>query len=367
MVIEWNTIFHEVSIGFKLIEMAFILFFAILFILKVKNKEETKNQKEIYLGTAFFMVCYVISDILFLLAYYGIEFEDSIFYYYSWKLATIIGIIGTTFFIFTIEKNIGIIKRLKTHYLFTFLSLGVLTLIILINNTTSRLIVYLSLPFIFILVLFFHFYIYLKAPKEYKKDLFLSFFGFLIFLISYTLPTAIAQYILNIPLDTLIIISSTLIVCGIGLYTIKIPPNAELEWHKSIIALLIIHSKKGITLYDYVFNQKLENDLDESDLIAGGLVGISTIIQEMTKSTTNLKIIQQEKRVIILENGSFIISALISNEDLQILRKKLIILTQKFENLFNLYLKDWNGNVEIFKPTKALIEESFEILKFFNK
>ncbi|MHA1651420.1 MAG: hypothetical protein ACTSYB_14605 [Candidatus Helarchaeota archaeon] len=361
MVLEWDAIFHEIAIGFKLIEIAFILLFAIFFLLKIGNKDETRNQKEIYFGTAFFLICYLLSDIFFLLAYYGNLFEEPSFYYQSWKIATIIGIIGTICFIFTIERNIDIIKRLRTHYAFTFASIGILLAMILIDIEISRIIAYLSLPLVFIFVLLFHFYIYLKAPREYKRDLFLSFIGFFIFLVSYTLPTEIARSILPIPMDVLLIISSTLVIFGIGIYTLKIPPNAELEWHQKIIALLIINSQNGITLYDYSFGPALE----ESDLIAGGLIGISSIIQEMTKSETKLKIIQQEQAIILLEHGVFVTIALISREDLQILRKKLNELIVKFELLFKAQLVNWTGNIEIFQPAKALVEETFEISKFF--
>ncbi|TFF90632.1 MAG: hypothetical protein EU548_02040 [Promethearchaeota archaeon] len=362
MALPWDVIYHEISVGFKLIEIAFFLLFAMIFILKLRNKYETRSQKEIYLGTTIFMLCYLVSDVFFLLAFYGNIYLETNFYFQSWKIATIIGISGTAFFIFTIEKNIGIIKRLKTHYAFTIISSVLLILTIVINVEIGRLIAYLSLPFIFLLVLLFHFYIYLKAPNEYKRDLFLSFLGFLIFLISYTLPTEIARNILSIPMEHLLIISSILIIFGIGLYTIKIPPNAELEWHESIIALLIIHSVKGMTLYEYDFKEKM----GDGDLIAGGLVGISSIIQEMTKSNTDVKIIQQENRNILLEHGEYVTTSLISNEDLQILRKKLSNLTDEFERLFKEQLKDWKGNLDIFQPAKALIEQTFEIERFFT-
>ncbi|MBD3230233.1 MAG: hypothetical protein GF329_18790 [Candidatus Lokiarchaeota archaeon] len=362
MAIPWATIFHEISIGFKLIEIAFILLFAIIFLLKVRNKNETRNQKQIYLGNSVFLLCYLISDVFFLLAFYGDLYSEPIFYFQMWKIATIIGISGTAFFIFMIEKNIGIIKRLRTHYAFTIISSVLLVLTIVINLEMGRIIAYLSLPFIFLLVLLFHFYIYLKAPNEYKRDLFLSFLGFLIFLISYTLPTEIAQTIIPLPMDYLLIISSILIIFGIGLYTIKIPPNAELEWHESIIALLIIHSVKGMTLYEYNFREKM----GDGDLIAGGLVGISTLIQEITNSDTDVKIIKQEKRNILLEHGEFVTVSLISNEDLQILRKKLNNITTEFERLFKEQLKDWKGNLDIFLPAKALVKETFEIKRFFS-
>ncbi|MFX0137454.1 MAG: hypothetical protein ACFFDN_27690 [Candidatus Hodarchaeota archaeon] len=362
MILKWDVIFHELSVGFKLIEMAFILLFAMFFLMKIRKKDETRNQKEIYLGTAIFLICYVFSDVFFLLAYYGKVYYVLSFFYQSWKIATILGISGTIVFIFTIEKNIGIIKRLNTRFVFTFISLGILIAIIIITVEFSRLLAYMSLPFVFMLILLFHFYIFLKAPQEYKRDLFLSFLGFFIFLASYTLPTEISQNILPLSMEALLLISSTCIIIGIGIYTLKIPPNAELEWHQKIIALLVIHAEKGLNLFDYSFGPAME----ESELIAGGLIGISTIIQEMTKSATKLKIIKQEKANIILEHGKYVVIALISKEDLQILRKKLNSLISKFELLFSEQFQDWTGDVSIFRPTKALIEEIFETSKFFS-
>ncbi|MHA1378792.1 MAG: hypothetical protein ACTSRG_10460 [Candidatus Helarchaeota archaeon] len=361
MLLRWDEIFHEIAVGFKITEAAFILLFALIFFIRIRNEEETKNQKEIYLGTAVFLICYVFSDIFFLLAYYGQMFYVLSFYYENWKIATIFGISGTTFFIFMIEKNIDIIKRLNTKFAFTIISSGVLVVAILINVEISRIIAYLSLPFVFLIVLLFHFYIYLKAPKEYKKALFLSFIGFFIFLASYTLPTEIARNILSLPIEDLLVISSTCVIFGVGLYTFTVPPNAELEWHQKIIKLIIIHSQKGLSLFDYSFRGVSEG----SDLIAGGLVGISSIIQEMTSSETKVKIIKQEQANILLEHGSFVTIALISVEDLQILRKKLNQLIDLFESLFRDILDDWRGDVGIFQPAKALIEEVFEVSKFF--
>ncbi|MHA1279047.1 MAG: hypothetical protein ACTSQ8_17780 [Candidatus Helarchaeota archaeon] len=360
MAIAWDVVFHEVSIGFKLIEIAFMLLFALFFFLKLQNKEETRAQKELYLGTGIFLICYLFSDIFFLLAYYGTVFGDMLLYYQFWKIATLIGIAGTSFFIFTIERNIDIIKRLRTHYIFTAISLALFITVIFITVELSRIIAYLSLPIVFILVLVFHFYIYLKAPNEYKRALFLSFLGFFIFLISYTLLTDAARAFIPIPMDILIIISSTLVITGIGLYTLKIPPNAELEWHRKIIALLIMHAESGICLYDYAFNATME----ASNLITGGLIGISSLIQEMTQSETKLKIIKQEKASILLEHGTYIIGALISSEDLQIIRKKLKYLIDKFENLFQEQLHNWIGEVSLFQPARALVQEAFETKKF---
>ncbi|MHA1264762.1 MAG: hypothetical protein ACTSRS_05950 [Candidatus Helarchaeota archaeon] len=363
MTIEWDTIFHETAIGFKLIEIAFIMLFALFFLLKLRQKEETRAQKEIYLGTGTFLLCYLWSDVFFLLAYYGILFEDLSFYYQFWKIATIIGIAGTSFFIFTIERNIDIIKRLNTRYIFTIFSIALLITVTLIDVELSRIIAYISLPLVFMLVLTFHLYISLKAPKEYKSDLFLSFLGFFIFLISYTLLTEIARTIIPLPMDVLIIISSTLVITGIGLYTLKIPPNAELEWHKQLIALLIMHSQSGICLYNYAFSTTTK----ESNLITGGLFGVSSIIQEMTTSQTDLKIIKQEDASILLEHGTYAMVALISREDLQILRKKLQTLIRRFESLFKEQFIKWDGNITIFQPAKALVEEVFETAKFSLK
>ena len=50
MVLNWNVIFNEMAVGFKLIEMAFILFCALIFVRKIREKDETRTQKEIYLN-----------------------------------------------------------------------------------------------------------------------------------------------------------------------------------------------------------------------------------------------------------------------------------------------------------------------------
>ncbi|HUY01586.1 MAG TPA: MFS transporter [Candidatus Deferrimicrobium sp.] len=138
-----------------------------------------------------------------------------------------------------------------------------------------------------------------------------------------------------------------------------LPPRKELEWYRTIKHLYVIH-ENGVCMHDYAF-RKSETD---SQLVSGGISGIMAIIQELTESKTRLKIIKQEDMNILLQYGTNITVCLLATEDLSILRKKMKIFTQEFEEFFRTVIPNWNGNIDYFSPADILIERIFELEKF---
>ena len=116
-------------------------------------------------------------------------------------------------------------------------------------------------------------------------------------------------------------------------------------------------SRTGIPLY----SQSLQDQEPVADaILAGGaIVGISTIVNEITKMK-DLKVIKQENYCIMLEAGSHVILAVLTWKDLKIIRQKMIDFVSDFESFFSDLLKVWKGDMEVFLPSKRLVENHFE-------
>lgn len=138
-----------------------------------------------------------------------------------------------------------------------------------------------------------------------------------------------------------------------------LPPKKERQWFSKLRQLYVIN-EGGINLFNYSFSPQKTDPL----LVSGGISGLCTIVQELTMSESKLKVITQEKAIIILNHGSFVTSALIVSEDLKVLHRKLEIFTNEFEKFFGALFKSWVGDTSIFTPGQVIAERLFEIEKF---
>ncbi|MFX0134706.1 MAG: hypothetical protein ACFFDN_13785 [Candidatus Hodarchaeota archaeon] len=94
-------------------------------------------------------------------------------------------------------------------------------------------------------------------------------------------------------------------------------------------------------------------------MIAGSISGISSIIQELTRSKERIEVIKQKDLKILLKYGKFVTAALIAEEDLEILHSKLKMLIDEFETLFQYVLPKWKGDLDVFSPVKVMVERIF--------
>ncbi len=146
---------------------------------------------------------------------------------------------------------------------------------------------------------------------------------------------------------------SGIIFFAVGFWSL--PSLKELEWRDKIKHLYII-LEGGVNIYDHSF---IIEDTFQSDLMAGGISGITTLMQELTKSKERAEVIRQKDVQILFKYGKFITAALIAVEDLEILHFKLKKLVDEFEILFQYILPKWKGDLEIFSPVKVMVERIF--------
>ncbi len=118
-----------------------------------------------------------------------------------------------------------------------------------------------------------------------------------------------------------------------------LPVLKELEW-RGKLKHLYLTLKSGICIYDRSFSGDREAN---TDLVAGGITGIATLIQEMTASNGKLEVIRQEGVKILLSPGVHTTGVLVAGEDLNILHKKLATFVSESESLFQYEFPSWKG------------------------
>ncbi|MFX1450597.1 MAG: hypothetical protein ACFFCM_07135, partial [Promethearchaeota archaeon] len=134
--------------------------------------------------------------------------------------------------------------------------------------------------------------------------------------------------------------------------------ESEINWHKRVHYLSLYFQKSGICIYDYTFKSKYELS---PHLISGGITGIASLIQELTRSKSKVKIVEQEEMTILLEYGKYISAALITEENLITLRNKLVELIDDVEEFFQEELENFSGDIEPFSKIGKFVQRIFEI------
>ncbi len=133
-----------------------------------------------------------------------------------------------------------------------------------------------------------------------------------------------------------------------------LPSKEEREWRSCVQNLFLMFG--SINIVHYPFHGK--KAIDE-DLFAGGISGMSALIQELTSSDEQIEVFSQKNTKIILKYGKYLTGALISSKDLNILHHKLQGVIDDYEDIFVDYFEDWDGELLKFNPGIRLIKRHF--------
>ncbi|MDD1778703.1 MAG: MFS transporter [Candidatus Helarchaeota archaeon] len=197
-------------------------------------------------------------------------------------------------------------------------------------------------------------------PRQYIRDsnyIYFSFMG-IGMLCGVLLGELMRPVILFDPVYLTITLLFIFVIATLIISQIKdtLPAREELEWKDTIRDFFCILSDKGICVYRHPFKREIEI---EENLFAGGISGITTMIQEMVKSDKKTKIIDQEDVKLLFEMDTDITCVLISGKNLKILRQKLQSITHEIELLFKEVFPIWEGNLDIFLPIGSLVKKYF--------
>jgi len=199
----------------------------------------------------------------------------------------------------------------------------------------------------------------IRATREIKKHMIIIMLGLTGGVIGYAL-TSVHQYLA--PELSLLVkfICQSIYVAGITLFAIGfwgLPYSLrELDWQDKTHHLYLFTLEKALIIHEHKFKDLGEI---EANLVSGGLTGLSILIQEITKKETNLRIIEQEGITIILEHGKFLTGAMIVEENLNMIRKKLRKFIDKVEVNFHQKLADSPNIISEFSEIEKITLKIF--------
>ncbi|MHA1783762.1 MAG: hypothetical protein ACTSVY_07730 [Candidatus Helarchaeota archaeon] len=307
---------------------------------------------EVNWGVIF--LSFSISWIFFLFADY---------YYVNRSLILTLGYFSLTmgglFFAYRIESS----KTLNTKYFFTIFSVGTIivlvTTLLIVPSMLQSVAALLSVPAYAILALYF-FKVIQKIWVKFKWLSIGLIIGVFLWLFGYALSAQIFQDIFN--MTAIRAIGDILNIFGILLisYFINtIPSLSEIGWQDKI-KYIILTTHSGKCLYNENFKEKKQiNEV----LLAGYLSGVQIFLKTAMKSKSSLTGISKGEETFMVEEGESILGILIVEQELEILKHYLKKIVKNFEVFFQDSLKDWNGNVKLFQPTKEMINDIILINK----
>lgn len=245
----------------------------------------------------------------------------------------------------------------KTKYIFTIYMVAGFVFLNVIGANALNLLIYL-LPFPFFCISLWYFVFIRPTSGFLRRRMILAVFGFLNLLVGFFL-----RYNFMVQLfGTYIYLVGTIIsifgVILIGYGFIAFSTFSDIKWKEKLREIFVI-SEGGICIFAYSFEKK--TPLDDTDLIAGGFSGIQSMLSEMVKTSENLQLINYQNLKIMLEQGRKVFFILIINEESSFLYFKLKHFSEEFQNFFQDVLAKWTGKIEVFQPTRALIDRIFEV------
>ena len=88
------------------------------------------------------------------------------------------------------------------------------------------------------------------------------------------------------------------------------------------VVLFIVHAINGLPICHSQFqaSEQLEDpdrELSE-ELVAGGMVGIKTMLQEISRSTEDLKVIDHGDQKLLIQHSNYVFIVLNSKEEMRI-------------------------------------------------
>ncbi len=143
----------------------------------------------------------------------------------------------------------------------------------------------------------------------------------------------------------------------------KLPIFFEVNWKESLIRIYIIHRHAGIPIFHKRFREQNEIDEDrpamDEELVAGGMLGIATMLKEISQSSEDLKIIDHGDQKILLDYGDYFFIALNVQVEMKIYWDKMEQLKSIVAKYYNKFLVEWSGDMDVFSPIENIINEIF--------
>jgi CRISPR/Cas system-associated endoribonuclease Cas2 len=152
-------------------------------------------------------------------------------------------------------------------------------------------------------------------------------------------------------------------ICALGVlaYTfLKLPSWRELEWREAIRSIFVIY-RGGMMLFNYDFKESDEKARKMNPLLVAGALEMAKSVLTGMMQTETVKVLDLQDKKVIFEQGDKVMVSLITDqyyESLAMLTHEFVV---QFERFFASVLPSWQGDVDVFAPTKALVSKIFDI------
>lgn len=345
---------RELMLSLEIVMTTIILEISTYFFIKYWNNKKNKiptvvefDWGIIFLGFSLTYISYIIGD----------------YFYFNRQISLIIayfclGISGLIF-----SYHIELTKMLNTKFLFSVFTAAVLITILLtflFATAIMQIIASFSLLPAYILLLIYFLKISKKIWLKYKFQSIGLFLAIFLWLFGYAVTTDISIRIFNG--FYIRVIGDIIIVIGmlsLGFFLNSIPSLSEIGWQREIKYIILLEHS-GICLFHENFQEKKAiNEI----ILAGALSAIKIFMETTLKAGPKIRVISEKEDVFLIEEGKYIVGVLIVKEELEILKYLLKKIINQFEGFFSEILKDWQGDSDLFKPAKKLIDDTLSIEK----
>ncbi len=269
-----------------------------------------------------------------------------------------------TFFSVIVLLEYFLQKYMKTRYSFTIL-FTIMGFIQIVSPESSSMTSFLAMLEIFVFGILFLWKLLKVSTGTVRKHFILFAIALVAKILGWFLvPTSEVTFfdpvvgglvIRSVQIMGLILIAAVLV---------KLPIFFELDWREKLIQLFVVVRDKGIPVVHLKF-QRAELPTSErvdvdGDLAAAGMMGITAMLKEISRSTEELKIIDHGDLKILLDHGTHFFIALIVQEKMNIYWDRLSRLHKTIETYFGDVLKSWDGNLKYFNPLELLVKHIFQ-------
>ncbi|MFX1571524.1 MAG: hypothetical protein ACFFB0_02165 [Promethearchaeota archaeon] len=196
-----------------------------------------------------------------------------------------------------------------------------------------------------------------KIESKLFKKFITTIFPFSLLLIGLFLTS---DYSLNLLQLQFRLFGSLLQIFGIAFFTyffLKFPAFSEFDWKDKIEDVFLIY-ENGACLFYKSYTQKL--DLLNEHIITSAITSVNIMLKEILKSRAKqISIIKKKGKLIYIFPGDLITGVIFSKKESRTIELNMKQFVIKIEQVYNNILKDWDGDLEIFKPINYIFEEIF--------
>lgn len=359
---EIEGVVRELFISLDAIHFFICLEIAVLFFHRA-TKERKSIGANLMWGIIFSAIGFLAIGSLIRIYYVPEEvWQENITFLSLIALIPIILVVGLMEYLFQ--------KYRKTKFFFTIIGLVLAIFTLLTPDPISTLLNNIVIIILAVFMILFFVKLIKLSSGVVRLNVILFTTTFLLFLFGNTMVTERAQESqMQLGLDMVfmgllgrIFQIGSLILMSFVLF--RLPIFFEVNWKENLIQMFIIHKANMVQLFHINFRELAgvidEEERMDDDLVAGGLMGISAMLKEISRSSEDLKIIDHVDQKIMLEHGEFVTIALNAKQEMRIYWDKMFKLRETVESLFHDTLANWQGNLDVFEPINTIVKNEFQ-------